>query len=236
MKIEYALAAYRGELTAAAGRWTVARRRRRRRLLLFSGAVATMIAIGGTAVAATGWLVGTPAPSSVRADFGSYARQLGFDPRPGHAVLVASDGPYQLYATTNKQGTYCVLVSAPWKRPGPKGEGGDCLSERIVSAPYWAGTAGIASGPAGDTQVVFDGRTTDPAAVAVRFATPDGRTVTAPIGSSGFFIAGTDVHADPCRPWAPSFVFLDSHGNEVGETSHEALGACVEPTTAEGGG
>jgi hypothetical protein len=231
-----ALIAYRRELIAATARWQVASRRRRQRLVLASAAFGAMVAIGGTAVAATGWLVGAPAPPSVKADFGSYAHQLGFDPQPGHAVLVASDGPFQLYVTTNRQGTYCVLVSAPWKRPGRNGEGGDCLSKRITSTPFWAGTAGMASGPSGDTQVVFDGRTTDRAAASVRFATPQGRTVTAPIGSSGFFIAGTDVHADPCRPWAPRFVFLDSSGNEVGETSHEALGACVERTTSDGGG
>jgi hypothetical protein len=236
VNIDHALTTCRSELTAAAGRWQVARRRRRRRLLLASGAFAAMVAIGGTAVAATGWLVGAPAPPSVKADFGSYAPQLGFEPQPGHAVLVASDGPYQLYVTTNRQGTYCVLVSAPWKRPGPNGEGGDCLSTRITSSRFWAGTAGMASGPSGSTQVVFDGRATDPSAASVRFATPDGRTVTAPIGSSGFFIAGTGVQADPCRPWTPTFVFLDSSGNEVGRTSQQALGACLEVTTARGGG
>ena len=236
MNIDDALTLHRGDLLAAAYRWRAARRGRRRRALLAAGALAAVIAVGGTAVAATGWLVGAPAPPSVKSDFGSYPSQIGFDPQPGKAVLVASDGPYQLYATTNEQGTYCVLVSAPWKRPGPKGEGGDCLSTRITSEPFWAGTAGIASGPSGETQVVFDGRTTDPAAVSVRFATPDGRTVRAPLGTSGFFIIGTGVNADPCRPWSPRFVFLDSSGNEVGETSHEALGACAETTTPQPGG
>jgi hypothetical protein len=236
VNIDDALISYRDELVEASARWKAARRRRGRLVLLASGALAAVVAIGSTAVAATGWLVGSPAPPSVKSDFGSYATQLGFNPEPGHSVLVASDAPYQLYVTTNRQGTYCVLVSAPWKRPGPHGEGGDCLSERITSTRFWAGTAGIASGPSGSTQVVFDGRTTDPAAVSVRFATPDGRTVTAPIGSSGFFIAGTDVNADPCRPWSPTFVFLDSSGNAVGETSHEALGACLETTTSRGGG
>lgn len=235
MDLDGALIECRSELIAASGRWQRARRRLHR-IVLVAAALAAVLVVTGAAVAETGWLVGSPAPPRVKADFGSYAPQLGFNPKPGHAVLVASDGPYQLYATTNKQGTYCVLVSAPWKRPGPKGEGGDCLSARITSARFWAGTGGMAFGSGGDTQVVFDGRTTDPAAASVRFATPDGRTITAPIGSGGFFIAGTGVHADPCRPWAPKFVFLDSGGNEVGETSHEALGACLEPTTANEGG
>ena len=72
-----------------------------------------------TAVAATatGWLTGSPAPQSVVSDFGTYAPQLGFDPEPGRAVLVAQDGDVILYATTNKQGSYCLVTSAPWKRP-----------------------------------------------------------------------------------------------------------------------
>lgn len=236
MNTENALRAYRGDLVAAAAHWHAARRRRRRRVVFATAALATLVAIGGTAVAATGWLLGSPAPPSVQSDFGSYDSRLGFTPQPGQAVLVASDGPYKLYVTTNEQGTYCVLASAPWKSPVPNGEGGDCLPDRIASARSWAGTAGMQSGPSGETQVVFDGRSADPAAVSVRFTTPDGRTVTAPIGSSGFFIAGTGVNGDPCRPWSPTFVFLDSSGNEVGETSHEALGACFETTTANGTG
>jgi hypothetical protein len=231
-----ALIAYRRELLAATARWQVASRRRRRRLALASAAFGAMVAIGGTAVAATGWLVGAPAPPSVKSDFGSYATQLGFNPKPGKAVLVASDPPYQLYATTNKQGTYCVLVSAPWKRPGPHGEGGDCVPAQTAAMTYWAGTGGMASEPGNHFQVVFDGRTTNPKATSVRFATPDGRTVTVPIGSSGFFITGAEIQADPCTPWTPVFSFLDRDGNEVGKATWQIFGACVTATKSRSHG
>ena len=92
MNIEDALTAYRGDLVAAAHRWRVRRERRRRRFVLTSGVVALGAVIVGTAIAATGWLVGSPAPPSVKSDFGSYAPQLGFNPQPGKAVLVASSG------------------------------------------------------------------------------------------------------------------------------------------------
>src|SRR5581483_1960503 len=79
-------------------------------------ALALGLLVIGTAVAATtGWLTGTPAPTSVVSDFGSYAPQLGFNPEPGRAVQVARDGDTVLYATANKQGSYCLVASAAWK-------------------------------------------------------------------------------------------------------------------------
>jgi hypothetical protein len=229
VNFDAALTDYRDELVAAAGRWQRTSRRRRR-LVLASSALAAALVVAGAAVAATGWLVGAPAPPSVKSDFGSYAPQLGFDPQPGKAVLVASDGPYQLYATTNKQGTYCVLVIAPWKGPGA-GEGGDCIPSRIADKRFWAGLGGAATSPDGNTRFVLEGRSTDPTATSVRFSTPDGQTITAPIGASGFFIAGAEV-GDPCAPWTSSFVFLDGDGNVLGRTSWEWGLSCVTRTTS----
>jgi hypothetical protein len=232
VNIDDALIDYRGELVVATARWQRASRRRRR-LVLASSALAAALVVAGAAVAATGWLVGAPAPPSVKADFGSYAPQLGFNPTPGESVLVASDGRYRLYATTNDEGTYCVFVSAPWKRPGPNGEGGDCITPQTAAERFWAGLGGGASGPDGQVRYIIDGRTTEPNAVSVRFSAPDGQTVTAPIGTSGFFITHAEV--DQCTPWTPKFVFLDGSGNALGETSWPVGVACVTPTTSQGG-
>jgi hypothetical protein len=71
-----------------------------------------LVAIGTAAAATTTWLGGSPAPPAVVDDFGSYTPQLGFHPDPGRAVLVAEDGDVALYATTNAEGTYCMLSRA----------------------------------------------------------------------------------------------------------------------------
>ena len=228
MNIDDALTAYRGDLVAAAHRWRVRRERRRRRFVLTSGVVVLGAVIVGTAIAATGWLVGSPAPPSVKSDFGSYAPQLGFNPQPGKAVLVASSGAYQLYATTNKQGGYCVLVSAPWKRPGPHGEGGDCSSRQQASVAFWAGIGGMAGAPHGGTRVVIDGRTRHRNAANVRFTAPEGKTITASVGRSGFFIVGYTIRRPVnstvisgfvpgiCR-WTSTFTALDATAREIGQ-------------------
>jgi hypothetical protein len=218
MNLDAALSTYRGELVAAAERWQKARARRRRRIMLSTGALTAAALIVGTAIAATGWLVGAPAPPSVKSDFGSYAPQLGFSPQPGKAVLVASNGDYQLFATTNKQGGYCILVSAPWKRPGPHGEGGDCSSRKQVSVPFWAAIGGAAGSPDGSTTtLVIDGRTTKAKAASVRFATPYQETVSTPVGSSGFFIVGVTTKASWCQigRWNPRVAILDRNGHEL---------------------
>lgn len=217
MNIDDALTAYRGELVNASHRWHKTRARRRHRLVLATSALAAAGIIVGTAIAASGWLVGSPAPKSVKSDFGSYATQLGFNPRPGKAVLVASNGPYQLYATTNKQGGYCTLVSAPWKRPGPHGEGGDCSSRKLASTSFWAGFGGIASSPNGGSRLVIDGRTRETKAATLRFTTPDRHSLNVPVGSSGFFIVGITTHASWCQisQWNPQVAILDSNGHQL---------------------
>jgi hypothetical protein len=223
MNVEDALTAYRGELVAAARRWQVSRDRRRRRLLFTASAVALAAVIVGTAVAATGWLVGSPAPPSVKSDFGSYATQLGFNPEPGKAVLAASDGSYKLYVTPNEQGGYCTLVSDPWNHPGPHGEGGDCNSRKPLSVAFWAGIGGEASLHNGGTRLVMIGRTRQPDAARVRFNYPVGKAGTATVGRGGFFIVPVTIEhpifiglrpGSICR-WSSTFVVLDANGKPL---------------------
>lgn len=229
MNIDDALTAYRGDLIAAAGRWQESRAQRRRRLVLLTSALTAAGIIVGTAIAATGWLVGSPAPPNVKSDFGSYGPQLGFNPRPGRAVLVARDGAYKLYATTNKQGGFCTLLVTPGYKPGPHGEGGDCAGPDRHSFEATAVPAGTSG-----TLVVF-GRTTVRAAANVRFTTPNGGTGTAKVGSRGFFIAHTDIPdsiickaaIQPAVWWKPTFTLLDRSGWQLGKTTETYKGGCA---------
>ena len=201
------------------------RRRRLRgwqaRFVLVAAVVGVSAVIASLAIAGTGWLVGSPAPADVRSDFGSYATQLGFDPQPGKAVLVASNGDYQLYATANEQGGLCILVSTPWNRPGPDGEGGDCTATTPDASAFWAGTAGMSAIANNASTLVIDGHTTDPGAASVQFDAPNGETVTAPVGASGFFIVGTTVRGFVCdsRAWTPRFTVRDGNGRQLSATS-----------------
>ena len=233
MNIDDALTTYRGDLVTAAHRWQRSRDRRRRRFVLASSVLALGAVIVGTAIAATGWLVGSPAPPSVKSDFGSYAPQLGFNPEPGKAVLVASEGAYKMYVTPDKQGGYCTLVSDPWYHPGPQGSGGDCNSRQQASVAFLAGPVGAgptspASDGATNTQMVIAGRTRNSAAKRVRFTTPDQKTVTTPLGTSGFFITPVTIHRPKTTPslvmngiapgichWTTTFVLLDAAGRPL---------------------
>lgn len=230
MNLDDALTAYRGELISAAERWQKGRARRRRRLVLLTSGLTAAGIIVGAAIAASGWLVGSPAPRNVKADFGSYAPQLGFNPRPGRAVLIARDGTYKLFATTNKQGGYCILIVTPGYHPGPHGEGGDCAGpdHRFIEA-----TAHPGPGPTG--KLFLFGHTTAHAAARVRFTTPEGSTGTADVGSSGFFIVRTDIpNSIICRAaiqpavwWKPTLTVLDRNGRRLGQTTETFKGGCM---------
>lgn len=231
MNIDDALTAYRGDLVRAAERWQKGRARRRRRLMLLTSALAAAGVIVGAAIAASGWLVGSPAPRNVKADFGSYAPQLGFNPRPGRAKLVARDGAYKLYATTNEQGGYCILIVTPEYHPSPHGEGGDCAGRdhRFVEATAHPG-------PGLGGRLVLFGHTTARAAATVRFTTPDGSFGTADVGASGFFIVRTDVPSSiicraaiqPAVWWRPALTVLDRRGRRLGKPTTETFkGGCM---------
>lgn len=181
-----------------------------RTALALGALAAAAILAGGAYAAATDWLRGSPAPPSVRADFGTYTPQLGFHPDPGKAVLVAQNGADQLYATTDAEGTYCVVASTPWKRPQTNPDGGTCVLERMARQPI---VAGLVAGA--ENVVVLAGRVSVQNATAVRLALPDGSLRTIPLGTSGFFL--TSIDGRPCqnKNWSPRFEALSKDGTPV---------------------
>ena len=179
--------------------------------------VVGLLGIATAVAATTSWLTGSPAPDSVVSDFGSYAPQLGFNPEPGNAVLVAEDSDISLYATTNKHGSYCLVASAPWKRPDKLSDGGTCIPPAQVAAPLIAGLVGLSSVRGSDEQTyLIAGRTTDPEAMSIRFTNSNGDPITRAIGSSGFFIAAVRTTGSACTngDWNSVFSVLGADGNE----------------------
>jgi hypothetical protein len=231
VNVDDALTAYRGELVGAAERWHKNRAHRRRRLVLLTSALAAAGIVVGAAIAAHGWLVGSPAPPNVKADFGSYAPQLGFNPHPGRAVLVARDGAYKLYATTNKQGGYCTLIVTPQYHPGPHGEGGDCAGPDH----HFLRANAVPTGSLSTGKLLLIGHTNARGAGAIGFTTPDGSTETARLGSSGFFLVHTDVPTSiicraaiqPAVWWKPTLTVLDRSGHRLGTATETFKGGCM---------
>ena len=179
--------------------------------------VVGLLVIGTALAATTNWLTGSPAPKSVVSDFGSYTPQLGFNPDPGNAVLVAQDSNMRLYATTNKQGSYCLVASAPWKRPSKLSDGGTCIPPAQAAAPLIAGLVGASSSQSADQQTyLIAGRTADPEARTIRFTDPNGDPITRAIGSSGFFIAAVRTVGSACvnGDWNSTFSVLGPDGEE----------------------
>jgi hypothetical protein len=191
------------------------RRARRARLLVVAALALALLAVPTYAIGravADGWLSGEPAPKSVVENFDSYAPQLGSRPDSRRAVLVASDGGVNLYATPNDRGSYCVATHTP--------DGGICIAPRVAAAPLIAGL--MSSWP--EQKTVIAGRVDHPAAVAVAFTDPDGTTVTREIGSSGFFVATLPAGqaASGSRPygcrngdWTTTFRALSASGDEL---------------------
>jgi hypothetical protein len=188
---------------------------RRRRLLAATAIVLAGLAVPAYAIgrAVEGWLGGEPAPTSAVRNFGSYTPQLGFKPAAGKAVVVASDGGFDLFATTNDRGTYCVATSTP--------DGGICVRPSVAAAPI---AAGIMPGDPGRRDargtLLVAGRVGDSRAVAVSFADPDGKTVTRQLGHGGFFLAALPTGATDWPPYACK--------NGSWETTFRAVGASGE--------
>jgi hypothetical protein len=191
----------------------------RRRIAVLAIALG-LLGIGTAVAATTGWLTGSPAPPSVVADFGSYTPQLGFHPDPGSSVLVAEAGDSQLYATTNAEGSYCVVASAPWKRPNQNPDGGTCVGERTAAQPI---VAGIVGGSPTDINrnltLLVAGRISVPGATSVNLSIPDHSIRNVKLGSNGFFL--TNVETQLCRggDWVAKLVALDAQGRELTQST-----------------
>ena len=158
---------------------------------------------------ADGWLGGEPAPESAVENFGSYAPQLGFRPEPGQAVVVARDGRFELYATVNDHGSYCVATQTP--------DGGICIDPAVAAEPLIAGL--MTAWP--DRRTLVAGRVRHPAAVAVTFSDPKGEATRRTIGSGGFFLVALPADDPtsrerpyPCKNgnWSPTFRALSATG------------------------
>jgi hypothetical protein len=226
------VAAFRFGLHEAAVRRA---RRRRRRVALAIVSVGIIAAAGtGLAVAATDWIVGDPAPPAAVSDFGGYATQLGFHPKPGEAVVVASDNEVTLFATGNREGTYCIAVSAPWKRVESLPDGGTCVSNSRAAAPFIVGVVGASPWRVGERgTVLVAGRIRDSRGAEIRFTDVAGHEIARPVGSSGFFVASV-LMAHPCDrgDWTTTFIATSSAGDVVGRwpvvLAHEPRqGVCV---------
>jgi hypothetical protein len=189
----------------------------RRRLLLVAAVLAFGAAAAGFAIAGNGWLTGEPAPPAVVTDSQAYTPQLGFHPDPGSAVLVARDGQIKLYATTNREGTYCLVLEDPWRSPTTL-DGGTCVPEAIASGHFIAGLVGAATQTEQQSTLVVGGRIADRNAQAVRFTGPDGTLIERPVGRSGFFVAAVFTRA-PCAngDWISRFTALDANGNQIAQ-------------------
>jgi hypothetical protein len=208
------IVAFRVQLRGAAHRRARTYRRRRHMALAALAVLAATVCTGIT-VAATGWFQASPAPPEVVEDFQSYTPQLGFHPQSRRAQLVARDGDFALYATTNREGTYCVVTSAPWLPPGRNGDGGVCVKPRDATEPIAAGITRMGRAEAGTEEtVVVAGRVLVPGARAIRFATADGDPVERSLGAGGFFVAAVDFSC-VANGWAPPFIASDADGEEL---------------------
>jgi hypothetical protein len=205
------------------------------RLALVGAVFGVSAVIVGLSIAGTGWLTGEPAPPEVVTNFQAYTPQLGFHPDPGSAVLVAEDGPVKLYATTDREGTYCLDLVAPWK-PATTRDGGTCVPKPIASQAFVAGMLGGGPDSQQGMTMVVAGRIADSQARSVQFTGPDGQTVARPVGSSGFFVTTLATPA-PCAggDWSSTFTALDSDGNVVAHTSSIPLIVTKHSTSKERG-
>jgi hypothetical protein len=193
------------------GRVSRFRSARRGRLIVFAVLVLALLAGPAYAIgrAVEGWVGGEPAPPSIVRNFGSYTPQLGFNPEPGKAVRVASDGSAALYATPNAQGSYCVATDTP--------DGGICIQPKAAAEPLIAGIMP-------NKTLLVAGRVRDPRAVEIAFTDPDGLRVTRRLEVGRFFLAALGTTAlpgadrpYPCKngTWRSTFRALDSNGHEL---------------------
>jgi hypothetical protein len=192
------------------------RPQRRLRLVVVAAVALALLAVPsyGLARAMIDWVRGEPAPPAVVQDFESYTPQLGYQPDPGGAILVAVDGGVRLYSTKNDKGSYCLVLTAPGR---PSGDGGTCIKPAWAAEPLIVGTLGAVASDERSSTHFIGGRSNHPEARSIRFTDPNGRTIVRPIGFDGFFVASVHLPSSTCGDgdWRPMFSVLDASGNEV---------------------
>lgn len=160
-------------------------------------------------------------------------------------MFVAQDGPIKLYATTNREGTYCLVVDAPWKHANA-GDGGSCVDMKAAAKPLTAWVVGLSAlSKTGEATIVVAGRVDSADARTVRFDDPAGAPVERRIGSSGFYIAA--IHGKPpiavVRPegvtcpangWKPTFVAMGADGESVSRASIPLMESPMCASTSSG--
>ena len=193
-----------------------ARTRRRRRRAAFAAIALTIAtACTGITLAASGVFSASPAPPEVVDDFGAYATRLGFHPSSHRAQLVAVDGDdYRLYATPNREGTYCIVTATPWRPPGKDtGDGGVCVPPKKAAEPIAVGTTALSVFHTDDEPVaVLAGRVRLPHAAAIEFTDKRGDSVRKALGAGGFFVAAVPYLPCDGRSWDPVFTATDEDG------------------------
>jgi hypothetical protein len=154
---------------------------------------------------------GEQAPRQIVTNLESYTPQLGFNPDPEKAVLVAQEAHVRLYVTSNRQGTYCYIAST-------RLDGGTCVSKAVADAPVIAGFIG-GDGEHRTNGLVMVGRIRDPRAHTVRFNAPDSTPVVRNVGLGGFFVAVAPAESPMAAcagaGWKPTFTFHSHLGDEI---------------------
>jgi hypothetical protein len=202
-----------------------------RRLVVVAVALIGLAAVPAFAVnRITDWRKGEQAPREIVENLASYTPQLGFNPEPDKAVLVAQDAHVRLYVTTNRQGTYCYVAST-------RLDGGTCVSEAVADAPVIAGFIG-GDGQHRTNGLVLVGRIRDHRAQTVRFTAPAGESVVRNIGRGGFFVAiapaGSPMAACAGGGWTPTFTFYSALGDEIASAGIEIARAFGPPNRPRG--
>jgi hypothetical protein len=133
---------------------------------------------------------------------------------------VAKAGDSQLFATTNAEGSYCVVASAPWKRPNQNPDGGSCVGEKTAAQPIVAGiVGGSATGSSRNLTLLVAGRIAVAEATSVNITLPDGTSRNLKLGSSGFFLMDFETRLCEGGDWMARLVALDAQGRHLAQST-----------------
>jgi hypothetical protein len=228
------LAQVRDGLVTAIAADQMRSRRRRRRARLASAAVGALLAIVGTAVAASTGLF-SPAPDNVKGAFSDITATGGPSVDASKAVRIGTIDDHAAFAAPTAGGGFCLHFAAN-PRSGPTGN--QCTSQdpgpgEIVLAPQVGTDGGFVLGRVGSE-----------AAATIRVQISNGGgTLTARVAEEGFFLAVLPeraIHAlqvprfydDKLGRWVEG-AFDQSRIDAISATALDARRAVVARSTAE---